>query len=189
MAVERSIIGIDPGLGGALARYWPESDRLQIADMPTLKVGKGTSDKRSIDEYALARFIDDWAPTASCVWLELVSAMPSIPGADGVRRGMGSTSAFNFGKTLGLIRGVCVANFLTIHDVTPVSWKRTLKVQAAKDHARHRAGVLFPRHGGLWPLKKHDGRAEAALIALYGSMQAVSAPATRPATLEPQVPA
>ena len=171
---ERAIIGIDPGLDGALARFWPVSGRLEIADMPTLKIGKGQSDKRSIDEYALAGLVDAWAPTAACIWLELVSAMPSIPGADGQRRSMGATSAFNFGRSLGLIRGVCVANFLTIHDVTPGSWKKALKVAAEKDHARHRAGVLFPRHGGLWPLKKHHGRAEAALIALYGSQQTVS---------------
>ena len=189
MAVERAIIGIDPGLDGALARYWPENGRLQIADMPTVKIGKGKSDKRAIDEYALAGFLDDWAETASCVWLEQVTAMPSIPGADGQRRSMGSASAFNFGKGYGLIRGVSAANFLPIHDVNSKSWKRALKVNADKEHARYRAGVLLPRHGGLWPLKKHHGRAEAALIALYGSQQAVSTIVPRAPALEPQVSA
>lgn len=159
MAGERAIIGIDPGLGGALARYWPGSQALQLADMPTLDIGKGKSVKRAIDEYALARLIDDWAATASCVWLEQV----------GVRPGEGGVGAFTFGKGYGLLRGICAANFLTIHDVTPQAWKKTLRVAGDKDLARQRASALFPRHAQHWPLKKHDGRAEAAMIALYGA--------------------
>jgi hypothetical protein len=44
-------------------------------------------------------------------------------------------------------------------------------VPAEKDGARARASQLLPQHAGHWPLKKHDGRAEAALIALYGWRQ------------------
>jgi len=156
---ERAIIGIDPGLGGALARYWPVAGKLEVVDMPTLNVGKGKSNKRIIDEYALARIIDDWAQSASVVWLELV----------GVRPGEGAVGAFTFGKGYGLIRGICAANFLTIHNTTPQSWKKALRVTGDKDQSRLRATALFPRHAGNWPLKKHDGRAEAVLIALYGS--------------------
>jgi hypothetical protein len=29
----------------------------------------------------------------------------------------------------------------------------------------------MPRHAHLWPLKKHGGRADAALLALYGARQ------------------
>lgn len=159
MTGERAIIGIDPGLGGALARYWPKSQALQIADMPTLNVGKGKSNKRVIDEYALARLIDDWAPSAACVWLEQV----------GVRPGEGGVGAFTFGRGYGLIRGICAANFLTIHDVTPQSWKKTLRVAGDKDQARQRAAALFPRHAQHWTRKCDDGRAEASMIALYGA--------------------
>jgi len=159
MPGERAIIGIDPGLGGALARLWPASQILQIADMPTLNVGKGKSNKRVIDEYALARLIDDWAKDSACVWLEQV----------GVRPGEGGVGAFTFGRGYGLVRGICAANFLTIHDVTPQSWKKTLRVAGDKDQARQRASALFPRHAQHWNLKKHDGRAEAAMIALYGA--------------------
>lgn len=167
--MSRAILGIDPGLHGALARYWPETGRLQILDIPTLDVGKKGSRKLVVDEYALARLVDDWAGVVDCAWLEQVNAMPSIPGPDGERRSMGSASAFNFGRTYGLIRGILAANFLTIHDVAPVTWKRALKVTGDKDHARLRASALFPRHAELWPRKRDDGRAEAAMIALYGA--------------------
>jgi hypothetical protein len=44
-----------------------------------------------------------------------------------------------------------------------------LRVPAEKDGARARASQLIPAGASWWPLVKHDGRAEAALIALYGS--------------------
>lgn len=153
----RLTMGIDPGLSGALALYGRDG-ALEVRDIPTLQL----KTKRIIDEYALARIIDDWSSLIESVWLEQV----------GVRPGEGAVGAFTFGRGYGLIRGVCVASFLTIHDVTPQSWKASLRVKGDKDESRLRASALFPRHGGLWPLKKHDGRAEAALIALYGAQQA-----------------
>jgi hypothetical protein len=39
---------------------------------------------------------------------------------------------------------------------------------AAKDGARARASELFRGGAVHWPLVKHDGRVEAALIALWG---------------------
>jgi hypothetical protein len=44
-------------------------------------------------------------------------------------------------------------------------------VPKAKDAARARASQLLPQAAHQWPLKKHDGRAESALIALYGARQ------------------
>lgn len=148
-------LGIDPGLSGALALY--EDGALEIHDIPVLTIGT----KRQIDEYALARLIDSLSSRIGCVWLEQV----------GTRPGEGAVGAFSFGKGYGLIRGICAANFLTINDVTPQVWKRALRVSGDKDESRARASALFPRFGQLWPLKKHDGRAEAAMIALYGAQR------------------
>lgn len=163
-----AFLGIDPGVTGALARYEPETGALEVADIPTLKV----SGKTLIDEHALARIVDDWSSSIREVWLELVNAMPSVGGE---RRGMGAQSAFNFGRTYGLIRGVCAANFLIVVDVTPGTWKRGLgvpgKVSGGDDAGRLRASQLLPRHSGLWTRKKDGGRADAALIALYAARQ------------------
>jgi hypothetical protein len=43
---------------------------------------------------------------------------------------------------------------------------------AGKDGARARASQLIPSAAHHWPLKKHDGRAEAALLAFYASRSA-----------------
>lgn len=159
-----AILGIDPGLSGALALYDVDGS-LEVIDIPTLQLKK-----RVIDEYALARIVDDWSGRIREVWLEQV----------GVRPGEGAVGAFAFGRGYGLIRGLCTASFLPIIDVTPASWKRAMNVSADKDAARAKASALFPRYSGCWPLKKHDGRAEAALIALHG-MRQVQPPPSAPA--------
>jgi hypothetical protein len=53
-------------------------------------------------------------------------------------------------------------------------------VPKAKDGARARASQLLPAGVQLWPLVKHDGRAEAALLALYGVRQLGGAAAFSP---------
>jgi crossover junction endodeoxyribonuclease RuvC len=52
--------------------------------------------------------------------------------------------------------------------VRPNIWKKAIGCPKDKDMARMLASRLLPQHSDNWPLKKHDGRAEAALIALYG---------------------
>jgi crossover junction endodeoxyribonuclease RuvC len=153
MTTQTYFMGIDPGLSGAIAIY-DGAQALVVHDMPTLQL----KTRRVVDEYALARLIDSWSGRVSACWLEQVATRP----------GEGAVGAFTFGRSYGVVRGVLAANFVTIHDVPPQVWKRVLKVSGDKDEARARASALFPRHAHQWPLKKHDGRAEASLIALYG---------------------
>lgn len=158
------IIGIDPGLHGAIATL--KGDTLSIDDIPTLDIGVGRTAggakkaKLVIDEIALANLIDEIAGSGpATIWLEQV----------GVRPGEGAVGAFSFGRTYGLLRGMAAAHFLPIRDVTPQVWKKAMGVKGDKDQSRLRASALRPADAHLWPLKKHDGRAEAALIALYGA--------------------
>lgn len=150
-------IGIDPGLHGALAAYDGESI-VEMRDMPTFDVGKGKSHKLILDEQGLAIILRGWAPQCNAVWLEQV----------GVRPGEGAVGAFSFGRSYGLIRGICAALQMRMNDVTPQVWKKALRVTGDKDHSRQRASAILPTAAHHWPLKKHDGRAEAALIGLYG---------------------
>lgn len=155
------ILGCDPGLDGAIAVYRPHDDVLQTHSMPTLKVKAG-SNKRVIDDYELARLVDaicrDGAPTMAVV--EMVGPRPSD----------GAVQGFQFGAGFGVLRGVIAANFIPTHLVTPQSWKRRIGIAsgADKDASRAMASRAFPRSAGLWALKKQDGHAEAALLALYG---------------------
>ena len=82
---------------------------------------------------------------------------------------MGATSAFNFGFTTGAIHGILAGLGIPYRTVVPVVWKRYFGLLGqGKDASRAEASRRLPQHAHHWPLKKHDGRAEATLLALYG---------------------
>ncbi len=145
------ILGIDPGLSGALALLSP--DGLSVFDVPTLKArARG----REINKAEVARWIDASGHIDHCV-IESVAAMP----------GQGVSSMFKFGYVAGFLAGVVSAHFIPITMVSPRQWKREMMVPKEKDGARARASELFPSHCDLFVRVKDHGRAEAALIALW----------------------
>lgn len=149
------ILGIDPGLSGALA--FKGENTLVAIDMPTVSIQRNGKNKREIDLAGLVSDIDALGPVEHA-YVEQVGAMP----------GQGVSSVFSFGKSYGSILGILAAKRIPYTLVSPVRWKKALQVPAGKDAARHRASQLLPQYAELWPLVKHDGRAEAALIAVYG---------------------
>lgn len=158
-----AFLGIDPGLSGALALFRPETGDLDVHDMPTFILPKGSKGSRTeLDLYGLARLVDGWAPLKVRAVVELVSASPQ----------MGTVSAFSFGGSFWAARMALAAHFIPTELVTPQVWKRALKVPASKDGARARASALLPRHAALWSRAKDDGRAESALLALWAAQNA-----------------
>lgn len=162
-------IGIDPGLSGAVALYrdprYPAF--LVIKDVPTLVLPRGGKSKREVDIPRLwASTFLPYLPKGNekekiRVWIERVNAMP----------GQGVSSSFAFGKVYGILLGMIGALEIPYEFVAPQVWKKSLQVPASKDGARARASQLFPKSAHLWARAKDDGRAEAALIAYYGSLQ------------------
>ena len=156
-------IGIDPGAGGAIALL---NDRQIVAvlDMPTMlarATGTKSHRRRRIDAAGLAGALEALGPVDHAV-IELAGPMPRD----------GSAGSFWFGKAAGVVEGVLAGlGFVSVTLVPPAVWKRRLNVPAPKDAARARASQLFgPEGAALWPLVKHDGRAEAAMIGLFGFM-------------------
>lgn len=155
------ILGVDPGLSGALAFYEPETGDLVVVDTPILTIKEGGKLKSKPDVYALGILLDHWRPLIKYAVVEKVSAMPE----------QGVTSSFNFGDVFGVVRGAIAANIIPMHMIQAREWKGVMKLpggKANKDESRALASKLMPRHAGRWNLKKHDGRAEAALLAWYG---------------------
>src|SRR6266700_4929224 len=165
------ICGIDPGLDGALAFIDSASLRIvAMIGMPTLTLGKSKGTKREISARSLVveieRELDQPMPlSVDQVFIERVASSPQ----------MGVTSAFQFGRGYGIIEGVLAALEWPVEYVSPRVWKTALHVPAQKDDARARACQLLPRDAELWTprrkvmdQKQASGRAEAALIALYG---------------------
>ena len=80
---------------------------------------------------------------------------------------MGVTSAFSFGRSKGLVEGIATMSDCRIEYVSPVQWKRGMKLGKDKGKARDMAMKRWPVRRDLFKRVKDDGRAEAALIALW----------------------
>jgi len=151
----RKIIGIDVGLNGAIAMMRGET-LTGIVDMPTVRLDRNGKTKRQISIPELIAILDEFKPEEA--FIEKVFAMA----------GQGVTSVFSFGRSLGAIEGVIAARSIKATLITPQTWQKSMGVSGGKDGARARAMELFPYNVDYFRLKKHDGRADAALIACWG---------------------
>jgi crossover junction endodeoxyribonuclease RuvC len=160
---EVRIVGIDPGLSGALVVL--DESVLEFYDTPTLQVKSGKSMKRVINIHEAASLL--FAVWPELVIIEKVNAMP--PG-EGQR--MGATSAFNFGMGYGIWLGILAAFEFPYKQVTPQAWKKLLMegMSKEKDASRVRAMELYPQVASYLKLAKHHGRADALLLAHYGKV-------------------
>lgn len=152
------IIGIDPGLTGAFALLLPGGS-LYVYDMPTLKARGG---RNTLDMHRARSLVEQMVDRAGIdtplVVLEEVHSMPK----------QGVVSTFTFGRTFGQLEGLVVGAGLPLRMIPPRVWKKALRVSADKDAVRLEASRIFPEHAPFWPRKKDHGRAEAALLAMFG---------------------
>jgi crossover junction endodeoxyribonuclease RuvC len=158
-----NVIGIDPGVTGALALLTDDGGLLEVADMPTL--ADGTKGRATVNSPLLADLLARWH--AREVFCEFVAARPTD----------GAVQAFAFGRCRGAIEGVAAALSIPVTFITPACWKRAVGIAAgkigAKDTARSEAIRRWPAHAALFARVKDDGRAEAALIAIAGMQREV----------------
>ena len=87
----------------------------------------------------------------------------------------GVASSFALGVGLGSILGVLQAMHVPLELVTAAAWKRALGLSSDKRASLHKARLLFP--SAELGLAKHDGRAEALLLAYYAQGRARQAAA------------
>lgn len=162
MTHRRYTIGVDPGLSGAVALYDPDGPELHVIDMPTHAITVGRSKRRQLDLYQLGQWFDLHGPSVKRAIIEEVSAMPK----------QGVSSTFAFGFAAGAVQGIVAAQFIPMQLVRPHQWKRALGLTSDKDASRRLASRMLPRFSSLWARVKDDGRAEATLLAIYGSKMA-----------------
>lgn len=166
--MSRYVLGVDPGISGAVALLDGEGAFIALHDLPTMNRNK-SDDKQQINCAALQSLLRDVCGAENNdvrVIMERVTAMPSIPGMKGgARRGMGAASAMIFGKTVGHIEGVVICQGWPIEFVQPGAWKKAAEIPKDKQAARTLAQQLFPM-ASLYRQKDHN-RAEALLIARW----------------------
>jgi crossover junction endodeoxyribonuclease RuvC len=148
--------GIDPGLTGAIARFDAVTGALlAITDMPVFELVKAGKRSKIIDAY---RLVDLLGQGYGHIFVEVAQTRP----------GQAAQAVAKCFVGYGIILGVIAALGVPITHVQPRTWKNSFKVPASKDGARARASELIRGGAVHWPLVKHDGRAEASLIALWG---------------------
>lgn len=152
--------GIDPGLSGAVSVALDGVVR-DVRDMPTVQTSAGTV-RRQVDPAGLAAVIREWraAYGVDAEWavIERVAARP----------GQGVASVFSFGHSAGCAAGVIAALGIPHELAAPQTWKRAFALGRDKSEARAVASRLCPQLAGQWARVRDDGRAEAALMAIYG---------------------
>lgn len=160
------VIGIDPGLDGALVALVRGSDAtITVLDTPTLTVQGPKGNKREYNLASMSEMVRSLAVPGTRAFVEKVHSMP----------GQGVRSMFSMGVGLGAWLGILAGLQIPYELVTPQRWKKALLPDMGKDKdaSRLRAIQLFPAHANLFARKKDDGRADAMLIAEYGRRQHV----------------
>ena len=153
------IIGIDPGISGAICFF--ENDEVkEVIDMPSMADGK--KNKRQINGQQIFNEISSRIKNIPKkeirVVIEQVSAMP----------GQGVTSMFNFGQSFGVLKGICSAMQLSMHFVRPAKWKKYYGlIKTEKDASRTKVIEIFPYISSQLSRKKDSNKADAILIASF----------------------
>ena len=151
------IIGIDPGLSGAIA-VMHDKKVINMYDMPVMAEGK--KNKRQLNSSQLVNIIKENINEGeeTIVVVEQVNAMP----------GQGVTSMFNFGQTFGAIKGVCAALKLPIFFVRPSKWKKYFElINSSKDSSRTKVIEMYPTLSGQLAKKRDVNKSDAILIAKF----------------------
>jgi len=150
------VLGIDPGLKGAIASLDDRGLYVDAIFMPTLQEKKGKKLHNRIDGWKIAHYLSGGAnPMAFIAGIEAVHSMP----------GQGVSSSFNFGKGAGVIEGILTALQINFKEITPQSWKKYFGLSSDKNDSRLMASQLWPNLS--FSRVKDEALAEALLIAEF----------------------
>jgi hypothetical protein len=167
-----TIVGIDPGLDGAIA-FIRDEHLLTIEDMPTRELPVGEFISRRVDGGGLFDLL-----TRHCgdddvrVFVELVRVLPHGGAKNNSAQIQGSLV-----RTLGAIEAVCDVFGAPATLVTPQQWQahfglvskdREFRTKGALPEAVQTARRLYPRAAPLLARVKDHNRGESLLIAHFG---------------------
>jgi crossover junction endodeoxyribonuclease RuvC len=167
------LIGCDPGVTGALARFLG-ANLLGIKDIPSDEIvteakgahirdligGPKAHKKHRINAHGLAAVLRDWSEGHS-VRLIREAVHP--------RGGQGAVSSGALMEVVGLIDGTCAALGIEVVKVDPSVWKLAMGINDNKTMSCRRAIKEFPMWASMFKRVSVDhDRAEAALLGLYG---------------------
>jgi hypothetical protein len=157
---ERLVAGIDPGQTGGVSIVDATTERLKLSIiMPVFTKEIGKKKRRRLDISAMDSTIQ--------IMVDLGVLLLVVENV-GAGFGIGGRE---LGEACGIIKALAYKAGLQTEWILATKWKKSLVVPADKIEAFYRAEALFPQdrvmirgeRGG-----RHDGKAESAMIALYG---------------------
>lgn len=155
------ILGVDPGLSGAIA-FLHNGNLVNVEDLPLVEVQHGKSSRKELSPALLHDRLVQTDIRIDKAIVEHVGASPQ----------MGTVSAFRFGENFGAILAVLACCGIRTELVRPQVWKKAIGLGADKALSRSIAIKFWPMQSDYFARAKDDGRAEAALIAEYGRRMA-----------------
>lgn len=156
------VIGVDPGITGAIAAVCNKRGLLAVSDLPICSNGLTTGRLlRWLDVEKLDGILREWSALFDFAG-EDVRAVLERPIAMPGQQIATAASSFDM---QGAIRAVLTMRGYPLEFVTPNEWKRYYRLGKAKSEARATAFALYPQ--APVTRAKDDGRAEAILIARY----------------------
>lgn len=151
----RKILGIDPGIKGALSVIDEQFNFISADHMPAIKLDNG---KTRVDAASVKKIID--ASCADLIVLESVWA----------RKGEGPVGAFSFGDGFGVVRALAETSGIPVILVTPQKWQGFQQLTGlSKEQIGEiafnvfQAEAIYGPRGGL-----RDGISDSLMIAKYG---------------------
>ena len=141
------VLGVDPGLSGALVWVNASGDLIEVEDMPLVD--------NEVNAKLLANLIVGYG-RLECAVVERQQSMPK----------QGVASSFKTGVGYGIIIGVLAALDVPTYFLSPTQWKKVLHLSKDKEVSRRKALERWPADADYFKLKKYEGRAEAALLAV-----------------------
>lgn len=157
------VLGIDPGLAGALAVLDFADDILapslvSVIDVPTISEGA----KRRVWIAPLTEWLMELNPAPVWGFIERAQAMPE----------QGASSGFIYGRAVGYIEATVLCAGIRLRTAEPQTWKRRLGLIGQDKEGSLRLAKELVRNIGdkrLLDRQKDHNRAEAMLIAIYGA--------------------
>jgi crossover junction endodeoxyribonuclease RuvC len=157
------VVGIDPGITGAIAII--DGDEVTLLDTPAKKVKVGAKERNTYDLEAMSETLDRVASTYNYetigrkrevhIAIEQVGSMPTD----------GHVGAFSFGKGYGAWLMGLVSRGLQYTEVSPQKWKRHFDLLGRdKRGSLEKAKELYPQAADRLTRLKDNGRADALLI-------------------------
>ncbi len=171
-------LGIDPGVSGAIAILDVDGDgqiiRCEFHDTPVREVIVAGKHRNLYDLSKMNSILFAANQENHCsAFIEIAQPMPSVKDerSGRIREGMGAVSAFNYGYGYGAWLMGLTANKIPYTCVHPKTWKKQMMRDMGREKSASifRAVQIYPSIADQLSRVKDHGRADAFLLAVYGS--------------------